>query len=687
MALGGKDVLRLVIDADSSGATKEFDKLGRNIKSTVGDVEKTATGLKGKLGNLFEGLAGKSSGFQSALDKVGISGKEAGAAIGAAIPVAAIGAGAAITAFAAKSIGEFQSLATEVLKFKEATGLSAEEASKFVSAADDIGISVDKIQTAFVMFEKQLGGNRGSLKEFGIELVHAKDGSVDMTATMLNAVDAINAIHDPTQKAALEAKLFGRSYADVAEFITQGSAKIKAGLESTSQSQIFTDAELQKAKLYRAALDHFGDSVKDLELDIGGALVPALTDATNTAASFIAVFENTKTFDKQHGGFLGDLLTSAKETLNPLDGLRNKWHEIQDAFGSDDGGKKAADSLDVLAKSASDLGASIGPAGNSFDDFARTAKPAADINLQFGGSADAVAENLGHESDALKAADDALAAHSNATLAAFDATFAVKDAQDQFAKSLLTATQTANDSTKSAGEVSAAYDDETQAAEKVAAAVVEKAKKDAIASGTALTAKQSNDLLIDTLKTQAAQASGPTKKALEDLIGKLQETGQQHPEPTVGLNDQASGPLSTLDAKLNAIDQKAINIGVNVNTETAAGRINRIIDGLNILNQAPGGSSIRFGHIATGTNNWRGGLAMVGERGPELVLLPKGAAVKTAAETKAIMDGPSIAALPSRGAGSGRSYTIVVQGAVVDQIGVGRAVKQAIAAAERAGVN
>lgn len=45
---------------------------------------------------------------------------------------------------------------------------------------------------------------------------------------------------------------------------------------------------------------------------------------------------------------------------------------------------------------------------------------------------------------------------------------------------------------------------------------------------------------------------------------------------------------------------------------------------------------------ATGTRAWKGGYTMVGERGPELVNLPKGASVHTARETSQIMGGNNV---------------------------------------------
>lgn len=47
------------------------------------------------------------------------------------------------------------------------------------------------------------------------------------------------------------------------------------------------------------------------------------------------------------------------------------------------------------------------------------------------------------------------------------------------------------------------------------------------------------------------------------------------------------------------------------------------------------------GHNATGTKSWKGGTTLVGERGPELVDLPKGASIHTARDTAQMLGGNS----------------------------------------------
>ena len=46
-------------------------------------------------------------------------------------------------------------------------------------------------------------------------------------------------------------------------------------------------------------------------------------------------------------------------------------------------------------------------------------------------------------------------------------------------------------------------------------------------------------------------------------------------------------------------------------------------------------------YLAKGTDNWQGGEAIVGEKGPELVDLPEGSVVHPAAETASLLSGMS----------------------------------------------
>lgn len=98
------------------------------------------------------------------------------------------------------------------------------------------------------------------------------------------------------------------------------------------------------------------------------------------------------------------------------------------------------------------------------------------------------------------------------------------------------------------------------------------------------------------------------------------------------------------------------------------GAIDRINAALSFTISLPGPDlSVDVGnipHLAKGTNNWRGGLAVVGEEGPELVNLPRGAKVTPHGESMGALRGM---------AGGGDGAPIVVQlvlpgGKVIEQL-------------------
>jgi phage-related protein len=69
--------------------------------------------------------------------------------------------------------------------------------------------------------------------------------------------------------------------------------------------------------------------------------------------------------------------------------------------------------------------------------------------------------------------------------------------------------------------------------------------------------------------------------------------------------------------------------------------LNKLIDGMNGIypSWAPGPDNPfgHIGHLATGTGYFHGGLAVVGETGPELAFLPRGAEVWPAPRTQAVL--------------------------------------------------
>jgi len=401
--------------------TAKTDKAGKGID----DLGTKASGLSARFGDAFEKAAAKSPMLTGALDKVGLSGAKAGSMIATALPGAALAAGAAIGVFALKSIGEFEKTALAADKFRDATGLSLDLSSKWIAVADDVGVSAGTIQTAFGKMERAIDTNR---KAFGDLVVTAKDGSIDLGATFLNVIKHVQGIKDPIERANESAKLFGRGFAEVSDIISTDADTLTKKLSEVSDAQIIDEAEVRKARDYQAAMDNLGDAVKDLQIAFGEALVPAISDATNSLTGFIDL---GKQVNASTGGFLDTVVRSAREVLDPVERAKHAWKDYLDIIGM--GGDKAKGFGDIHRNVFSEA---VGAVQRWSDQFPPAGEAGADAMDVISAAYDALKGNLAGDEAILNLQDQfdevgrrAKEAWDKTAAGADDAKQAVRDSQ------------------------------------------------------------------------------------------------------------------------------------------------------------------------------------------------------------------------------------------------------------------
>jgi len=225
----------------------------------------------------------------------------------------AMAAGSAIVGFAVKSVGAFQDLALASGKFAEATGLSVEEASRFIEVGGDIGLEAGTIETAIGRMNKVLGGTPKVFQQLGVEIAKTGIGATDVNQTFLNVIDRLNAIEDPAQRAAVASQLLGKGWQSMAELIALGSDELSNSLSQVSDSKVIDPDELKKARDFRAAMDNLNDKVQDLSLTLGEELVPSLI----AAADGILMVADALTFEVNG-------VSSASGGLSNLSGIWDK---------------------------------------------------------------------------------------------------------------------------------------------------------------------------------------------------------------------------------------------------------------------------------------------------------------------------------------------------------------------------
>ena len=205
----------------------------------------------------------------------------------------AMAAGSALVAFGIKSVKAFQDTALAAGQFSDATGVSVQEASRLAEVASGLGIEIGSVQGAMQRMEKALGTNKSALAEYGVEVVRAKDGTVDANATFIEAVTTIGKIEDPTKRAEAAQKAFGKSYGDIAQLMGMSAEELRSQLASVSDEQVIDPEEVAKARKYRDAMDALNDSLAKLALTAGENLVPAVAQAATGLSNLIEIAEKT----------------------------------------------------------------------------------------------------------------------------------------------------------------------------------------------------------------------------------------------------------------------------------------------------------------------------------------------------------------------------------------------------------
>lgn len=262
---------RLAIVLETVGgkaAAGEFEKLANASKGLASSTGKAGGGLAG-LGSQLQGLVTGPAGLSA------LTGVAAAAASG-------------LVAFATNAVATWTELGQQVIAFQRASGATAEQSSALIAAFDDVGISAETGSKAIFQLGKRLGENGSKLAGFGV--VAAKDarGNTDLAATLKGVADAYRRTADPAQRAELLTAAFGKTGQDLIPILERGSAGIDALFAGAADTgQIFTQQDLQRVEDYRIAMDNLDDAVREVSLNAGQSLVPALADTADAFATVI----------------------------------------------------------------------------------------------------------------------------------------------------------------------------------------------------------------------------------------------------------------------------------------------------------------------------------------------------------------------------------------------------------------
>lgn len=170
----------------------------------------------------------------------------------------------ALKAIHEATVGTFIEYADQVRNITRATGESAEEASRLIQAADDVGIAYDKLQMSLQMAARQgIDTSVESLKAMSEEYLTLAPGTERMQFVLEN---------------------FGRAGADMGRLLEQGAEGIDKLTASIEGGLVLSDDVLKQARMHEILTDELNDQIEAQKvlagITIGGIQNSALLTRT-----------------------------------------------------------------------------------------------------------------------------------------------------------------------------------------------------------------------------------------------------------------------------------------------------------------------------------------------------------------------------------------------------------------------
>lgn len=242
--------------------------------------------LIAKTGAFTQGLDKAGREFQSKLYKMEKQAYAFGHAIGKGLRFAAGAAAAGVTALTALTIQSIN-YADQLDEMSQKLGVSTEQLSKWAYAANLSGTDIDTVARSVNLLSKSLATAADPTSKMG-ELFAALGVQVKDAAGNLRSADEVlpeladrfKALDNQTTETALAMQLFGKSGAELLEFLNRGSDGINAlGDELETLGGVISTDTAAAAAQFKGELDKLKIAGQGLGLEIAARLLPSLTDS------------------------------------------------------------------------------------------------------------------------------------------------------------------------------------------------------------------------------------------------------------------------------------------------------------------------------------------------------------------------------------------------------------------------
>jgi hypothetical protein len=260
-----------------SGPAKSAEASMRGVEAQTERTTQRFAGLHRVTSGIGGGLShlkGQISGLAGSVGLLGLGGGVIG-----------------LTKFIKDSADAATQMGDTVLKLTAITGASTDEASRFTDAFDKMGISADKQIRVVGFLTKTLGTltetHKSAIaiqKQYGFSLLDSTGHAKSAMQVIQDLGDYWNSNAKATDKAGLSAKLLGRGYTDMIPILKLGGQGIRA---AEADAMSLSKSDIEQLKQWKSAQRDLADSMGDLKVKVGLVLIPVLRDLFNGISSFI----------------------------------------------------------------------------------------------------------------------------------------------------------------------------------------------------------------------------------------------------------------------------------------------------------------------------------------------------------------------------------------------------------------
>lgn len=169
------------------------------------------------------------------------------------------------------------------------TGFSTEELQRMQYAADLVDVSVEDITGALRKFKTKVDPANKALATLGVSTTNADGSMRDVTDVFYDALQALSAIGNETEKDQLAMELFGKGADSLAGIIDDGGAAMQAlGDEAAGLGLILDQDTLDSLNSTNDTIDKMKGQISGIMTVIGTQVVPVVAPLLEKAGELVA---------------------------------------------------------------------------------------------------------------------------------------------------------------------------------------------------------------------------------------------------------------------------------------------------------------------------------------------------------------------------------------------------------------